>query len=170
VGNPSSDSAVSCQRLRPPLPDWVPWGPASCVPWARTANDISALSALDEGPKSVEGFRTIAARISRPRRMRSGLKPATMRSEGQRLGDRLRERLRDSSCCLTSTDSATMERVPPGPASRATVASRWRKRTARSRRLNPSKIATPKKIHKSLAIRHGLVVEKRPGPSEPFFR
>src|SRR6266851_1089255 len=44
-----------------------------------------------------------------------------------------RERLRITSCCLTSTDSATTERAPPGPASRATVASRCRKRTARSR-------------------------------------
>src|ERR1700680_70097 len=33
----------------------------------------------------------------------------------------------------TSTDSATTERAPPGPASRASVASRCRKRTARSR-------------------------------------
>ena len=29
-----------------------------------------------------------------------------------------------SSCCLTSTDSPTTERAPPGPASRATVGSR----------------------------------------------
>ena len=54
-------------------------------------------------------------------------------SEGRRLGDRFRERLRLSSWCLTSTDSATTERAPPGPASRATVASRCRNRTARSR-------------------------------------
>jgi hypothetical protein len=30
------------------------------------------------------------------------------------------------SWCLTKTDSATTARAPPGPASRATVASRWR--------------------------------------------
>src|SRR6267378_2297281 len=59
--------------------------------------------------------------------------PATTRSEGRRLGDRFRERLRISSWCLTSTDSATTERAPPGPASRATVASRCKSRTARSR-------------------------------------
>jgi hypothetical protein len=38
-----------------------------------------------------------------------------------------------SSCCLTSTYSVTTERAQPGPASRATVASRSRNRTARSR-------------------------------------
>ena len=51
----------------------------------------------------------------------------------RRLGDRFRERLRISSWCLTRTDSATTERAPPGPAKRAAVASRCRKRTARSR-------------------------------------
>ena len=49
------------------------------------------------------------------------------------VGDRFRERLRISSCCLTRTDSATTARAPPGPVSRATVANRWRNRTARSR-------------------------------------
>ena len=82
---------------------------------------------------SVDGLTTIAERISRPGCMKSAHRPATTRSEGRRLGDRFRERLRISSCCLTSTDSATTERAPPGPASRATVASRCRKRTARSR-------------------------------------
>jgi hypothetical protein len=47
--------------------------------------------------------------------------------------DRFRERLRIRSWCLTSTDSATTERAPPGPANRATVARRCRNRTARSR-------------------------------------
>ena len=47
--------------------------------------------------------------------------------------DRFCERLRISSWCLTSTDSATTARAPPGPASSATVASRCRRRTARSR-------------------------------------
>src|SRR4029450_13010459 len=49
------------------------------------------------------------------------------------IGDRFRERLRISSWCLASTDSATTARAPPGPASRATGASRCRNRTARSR-------------------------------------
>ena len=83
--------------------------------------------------KNVEGFMTIAERINRRGRMRSAHKLATMRSEGRRLGERLRERLRIRSCCLTSTDSASTERAPPGPASRATVANRCRNRTARSR-------------------------------------
>src|SRR5229473_8103531 len=65
--------------------------------------------------------------------MKSAHRPATTRSKGRRFGDRLRERLRTSSWCLTSTDSATTERAPPGPASRATVTSRCRNRTARSR-------------------------------------
>ena len=38
-------------------------------------------------------------------------KLATARSDGRRLGDRFRERLRISTCCLTSTDSATTERA-----------------------------------------------------------
>jgi len=79
------------------------------------------------------GHYAIAERISRPGRMRSAHTPATMRSERQRLGDRLRDRLRISSWCLRSTDSATTDGAPPGPASRATVASRCRNRTARSR-------------------------------------
>src|SRR5712691_3377114 len=70
-----------------------------------------------------------------------------MRSATRRLGERLRDRLRMSSCCLTSTDSATTDRAPPGPASRATVANRCRKRTARSRTAHPSKIATPQKCN-----------------------
>src|SRR6266571_6745023 len=72
-------------------------------------------------------------RINRRGRMSSAHRPATARSERRRLGDRFRERLRISRWCLTSTDSAITERAPPGPASRATVASTCRKRTARSR-------------------------------------
>ena len=51
----------------------------------------------------------------------------------RRWGNRFRERLRISSSCLTSSDSATTERTPPGPTSRATVVSRWRNRTVKSR-------------------------------------
>ena len=54
--------------------------------------------------------------------MRRAHKPATRRSEVRRFGDRCRERLRIKSCCLTRTDSATTERMPPGPKSRARVA------------------------------------------------
>src|SRR5262249_52874714 len=35
----------------------------------------------------------------------------------RRLGARFRVRLRMSNCCLRSTDSATTDRAPPGPAS-----------------------------------------------------
>jgi hypothetical protein len=47
VGNPMSDSAVSCRRRPPRRPGWVPWGPASSAPWTRTAGDIAASSTLD---------------------------------------------------------------------------------------------------------------------------
>ena len=77
--------------------------------------------------KRVEGFRTMADRIRRAGRMRRVHKPATRRSEERRLGDRCRERLRISSCCLMRTDSATTERIPPGPTSRASVAMTWTK-------------------------------------------
>ena len=65
--------------------------------------------------RSVESFRTMAARTSRLGRMSSVHTPATTRSARRRLGDRRRERLRISSCCLTSTDSATRARAPPAP-------------------------------------------------------
>src|SRR6266851_3042288 len=72
--------------------------------------------------KRVEGFRTMAERIRRGVRTKRAHKPATRRSEVRRFGDRCRERLRIKSCCLTRTDSATTERMPPGPESRARVA------------------------------------------------
>jgi hypothetical protein len=45
-------------------------------------------------------------------------KPAIIRSVARRLGARLRPRLRISSCCRSSTDSATTDRSPVGLASR----------------------------------------------------
>src|SRR5687767_7472892 len=71
--------------------------------------------------KRVEGFHTNAERIRRAGRMKRAHKPATRRAEERKLGDRCRERLRIRSCCLTRTDSATTERMPPGPKSRASV-------------------------------------------------
>src|SRR5258706_11718590 len=65
--------------------------------------------------------------------MKTAHRPATTRSAERRLGDRFRDRLRISSWCLASTDLATTERAPPGPASRATVVSRCKNRMARSR-------------------------------------
>src|SRR6516225_5739413 len=67
----------------------------------------------------VEGFRTMADRIRRARRIKSAHRPAMMRSETRRFGDRRRERLRIKSCCSARRDSATTDRTPPGPASRA---------------------------------------------------
>src|SRR4051794_33031466 len=82
---------------------------------------------------SVLGLKTMAERTTRLGRMKSAHRPATTRSAGGRLGDRFRDRLRINNCCLTSTDSATTARAPPGPARRATVVSKWRNRTATSR-------------------------------------
>jgi len=49
-------------------------------------------------------------------------------------GDRYQERFRSRSWCLRRSDSATMERIPPGPSRRARVARKWMKRTTRWRR------------------------------------
>ena len=89
----------------------------------------------------VDGLKTIAERRNRLGRIKSVHRPATTRSEGRRLGDRFRERLRISSWCLTSTDSATTERAPPGPASRATVASSEEIGRPDRAPHNPSKVA-----------------------------
>src|SRR5439155_967793 len=59
------------------------------------------------------------------------IKPARMRSEVHRFGDRCRERFTIKSWCLTIRDSATMERTPPGPSKRARVAMKWIKRMTR---------------------------------------
>jgi hypothetical protein len=64
------------------------------------------------------------------------------------------DRLRISSWCLTSTDSAITERAPPAPASRATVASRCRKRTARSRTAASRQDREILRNAHALAIRH----------------
>src|SRR5262245_56303676 len=91
--------------------------------------------------------------------MRSAHTPATTRSVRRRFGARCRVRLRISIWCLRSTDSATTERAPPGPASRAIVVRRWRTRTARSRTANPTKTATCGNPH-DFAIRHGHAWDK----------
>jgi hypothetical protein len=56
----------------------------------------------------------IAERRTRVGRMNSVYKPAMVRSVARRLGARLRPRLRISSWCRTSTESATTEPSPPG--------------------------------------------------------
>jgi hypothetical protein len=84
-------------------------------------------------PSSVEGFSTIADRSKRVGRTKSASKPARMPSDARRLGDRFRERFTIRSWCLRRSDSATMERTPPGPSNRARVATNWMKRTARLR-------------------------------------
>ncbi len=81
----------------------------------------------------VEGFRTIADRIRRAGRMKRAHNPATKRSNARSFGARSWVRIRIGSCCLTRTDSATTERTPPGPTSRARVATTWTKRMRRSR-------------------------------------
>jgi hypothetical protein len=104
--------------------------------------------------KRVEGFRTIADRTSRLGRMNSAHMPATMRSAQWRLGERFRDRLKISSCCLTSRDSATTARAPPGPASRATVARRWRNRTTSSRMCTILTSWRSPRNAKEIGIRH----------------
>ena len=81
----------------------------------------------------VDGLSTIAERITRAGRMNSAHTPARIRSDAQRFGARCRERFRMSSCCLTKTDSATTDRRPPGPISRARVAIRCTSRMIGSR-------------------------------------
>jgi hypothetical protein len=55
----------------------------------------------------------LAERTSRLGRMSSVHTPAMRRSASRRFGERFRERLSISSCCLTKTDSATTARAPP---------------------------------------------------------
>ena len=81
----------------------------------------------------VDGLSTIAERITRAGRMNSAHTPARIRSDAQRFGARCRERFRMSSGCLTKTDSATTDRRPPGPISRARVAIRGTSRMIGSR-------------------------------------
>jgi hypothetical protein len=60
----------------------------------RTASDTSFESALDADATAWTVSRQSRERINRLRRMKTAHRPATMRSEGRRLGDRFRERLR----------------------------------------------------------------------------
>ena len=57
--------------------------------------------------------------------------PSTKRSSDERFGARCRLRLRTSNCSFMRRFSATSPRTPPGPASRASTATRWIKRTRR---------------------------------------
>jgi len=81
----------------------------------------------------IEGFSTIAERITRVGCMNRVHNPATKRSDARRLGALCRERFRIRSCCLTRTDSATTARLPPGPKSRESVTMTWTRRMTRSR-------------------------------------
>ena len=102
---------------------WLgPLGPGLSLRWDEKSRRYFRFLKAWWRLKRVEGLRTMAERIRRAGRMRRAHKPATRRSEVRRFGDRCRERLRIKSCCLTRTDSATTERMPPGPQSRARVA------------------------------------------------
>ena len=81
----------------------------------------------------VEGLRIIAAPNKRAGRIKIAQKPTIYRSLGRRSGARFLDRLSISSWCFTSSDSATTDRVPPGPSNRATVTTRCMKSIARSR-------------------------------------
>ena len=78
---------------------------------------------------SVEGLSTIAERSKRVGGTKNAIQPARIRSHAQRLGNRWRGRFRSRSWCLKRSDSATMERTPPGTSRRARVAMKWMKRT-----------------------------------------
>ncbi len=84
-------------------------------------------------PSRVEGFTTIAVRSRRVGRIKNAIQPARMRSHADRMGDRCRERFTIRSWCLRRSDSATIERTPPGPSKRARVAIKWMKRTTKLR-------------------------------------
>src|SRR6266481_6104056 len=125
--SPRWDCAASFgQRLQGVL-CWVLWGRAYPLRWDEKSRRYFRFLKAWWRLKSVEGLRTMAERIRRAGRMRRAHKPATRRSEVRRFGDRCRERLRIKSCCLTRTGSATTERMPPGPQSRANVARDERK-------------------------------------------
>ena len=63
----------------------------------------------------------MAVRINRDGHMNNAQRPERIRSEALRFGARFRDRLSMSICCLTNRVSATTERRPPGPRSRASV-------------------------------------------------
>src|SRR5438309_9022252 len=87
----------------------------------------------------------MAERRRRVGRTKSAIRPARVRSDTDRFGDRRRERFRIRSWCLRRSDSATMERAPPGPSRRARVAMKRMKRTTRLRIAESSQDGNPKK-------------------------
>src|ERR1700739_239856 len=64
----------------------------------------------------------MAERTSRVGRTKSASKPARIRSDACRWGDRFRARFNIRIWCLRRSDSATRERTPPGPSNRARTA------------------------------------------------
>jgi hypothetical protein len=86
------------------------------------------------------------------RRHRSGCWTLRWRLPAQRVGGgrTARERLRINSCCLTRTDSATTAH----PARTAPVATKWRSRTASSRRACPNNLGEIKEMLRDFGIRH----------------
>src|SRR5438034_10941025 len=120
--SPRSDCAASFGRRLQGVLCWVLWGPGLPLRWDEKSRRYFRFLKAWWRLKRVEGLRTMAEWIRRGVRTRRAHKPATRRSEVRRFGDRCRERLRIKSCCLTRTDSATTERMPPGPKSRARVA------------------------------------------------
>src|SRR5947199_10754016 len=67
----------------------------------------------------------MADRRTRARRIIKVHKPAMMRSEARRFGDRFRPRFRIRTWCRIKTDSATTERSPPGRPSLSEAVSDW---------------------------------------------
>jgi hypothetical protein len=101
-----------------------PLGPARRRRFGENSNRYLHLRKVRWQSRIVEGFNAIAERITRDGRMRRAKIPTRIRFEALRFGARCRERLRISSWCLIKRDSATTERTPPGPRSRASVTSK----------------------------------------------
>src|SRR5438552_17691003 len=78
-----------------------------------------------------EVSRTIGEKSRRDGSTKSANKPARIRSDACKFGDRFRERFKIRIWCLSRSDSATRERTPPGPSKRARVAIKWIKRVTR---------------------------------------
>jgi hypothetical protein len=99
----------------------------------------------------------MADRKTRAGRISKVHKPAMMRSEVARLGARFRLRFRIRSWCRIKTDSATMERSPPGRPSRVIMTMACRKSVRMSRILMIVSNCRNASIQAACGIRHQQV-------------
>jgi hypothetical protein len=152
--SPTRDYAASFSvtaRIRSGL---GPFGPGFALCFGENSSRYFRCTSARWKFNRVDGFTTTADRTSRLGGTSRAHNPVISRSATRRLGERCRERFRIRSCCLTRTDSATTERAPPGPASRAIVVMRWMKSTARSRMTEHRNRSRKPRHAPKLAIRH----------------